>query len=300
MSKRPMPPPKPTAWDDFTRFVGMQLATGDYDAHIPFLTALARTQGLTPDESLWLGLLYMGYYTEGSMWLAFTTPGVRRQQRPPPANLPITTQRRNLYGGRIVRHFADLYRVRPFTRWLADRRTWADLLLAVGSLWGNGRWASYTTSELLTHLGGPRVEPTSYEVVNSSGPRKGLGALGLPPSEASAEQVRQHIALTHGEVPMSVLESLLCDWAGMSKGTFYAGRNIDRQQGRILQAEAHCGRRLDVLWRVRREVFPAETLGEDNGWQGIDANRLKSYRDTGAVLTPDEDRTTTSTRRRRG
>lgn len=275
----------------FIDFCHIQLDTGDYDAHIPFLRGLVADYSLSREEAIWLGLLYMAYYTEGSMWVAFSSSKVRNRQCLPPTDLPITTQRRNLYGGRIQRHLEELCQIESLCWWLDQATSWQELLDVVGSVYGNGRWASYTTSELLMHLGDLDLEPSSYEIVNSSGPRKGLIALGLEPNEQSAELVQQAIADDSGcHVPPSVLESLLCDWAGMNKGTFYAGRNIDRQQGRILAVEEITGRKLPVLWEVRSRVFPEETLGELNGWQGIDKKRLKAYRDCNRILRPEEDR----------
>lgn len=274
----------------FLDFVALQLETGDYDAHIPFLTNLVKDGGYSPETAMWLGLLYMAYYQEGSMWVAFNRPGVRSRKTRPPLTLPITQQRRNLYGGKIELHLNDLHAKPSLTEWLGDCADWTSLLRSVRSVWGNGRWASYTTSELLTHLGGPAVEPSCYDVLDSSGPKKGLKALGLEPSEASAEAVRGVLAANGMPVPMSVLESLLCDWAGMNKGTFYAGRNIDRQQGRILDVERKLGCRLTKLWQVRLKTFPHNTLGELHGWEGIDKQRLKAYTRDGAVLAPQDDR----------
>jgi hypothetical protein len=37
-------------------------------------------------------------------------------------------------------------------------------------------------------------------------------------------------------------------------------------------------------------VYPLTTLGELNGWEGIDKARLKAYKETGTVLAPWEDR----------
>lgn len=270
------------SWDEFVDFCRLQLDTGDYDAHIPFYKEL--TKNLPTEEALWLGLLYMGYYQEGSAWMAFLTPGVKQRRKMPPVKYPITTQRRNLYAGKIARHFTDLLAVENLGRWLHAAKSWEELLEVVGGVWGNGRWASYTTSELLTHLGGPRLEPTTYEVLTSSGPKKGLEHLGVPATDAGADGVMKSLSRDGIDLSPSMLESILCDWAGMNKGTFYAGRNIDRQQGRILQVERSYGIKCSTLWHVRRRVFPGSALGELHGWEGIDHKRLKSYRSTGVVL----------------
>lgn len=276
----------------FVDFCKSQLETGDFDAHIPFLKELCGELELTKEQSVWMGLLYMGYYNEACAYTAFKRPGVKQKKVLPPMDLPIETQRRNLYGGRIRRHFEDLYTRSPHLPWLEGANNWEDLLSIVGSVYGNGRWARYTTSELLTHLGRLPYEPDCFEILESSGPRAGLHWLGLEPSEMNAMAVLRMMADEGVKVSVSQLESLLCDWAGMNKGTFYAGRNIDRQQGRIIKVAALLGSKVDLslLYVIRKRVFPGYSRGESNGWQGIDKKRLKAYKETGKVLHPGEDR----------
>ena len=76
----------------------------------------------------------------------------------------------------------------------------------------------------------------------------------------------------------------------MNRGTFYAGRNIDRQQGRILAVEKQLGRKLNQLWAVRRKVFPEYSLGELHGWEGMDLPRKKVYKNKNHVLLPGDSR----------
>lgn len=278
-------------WSNFLYFVRSQLFTGDYDAHIPFIKELCSDLDLNIEERLWIAFLYMGYYTEGSMYIAFSKKMVRNRKLTPPDDLPITTQRRNLYGGRIQRHWEELHEITSLSDWLGQSSSWSELMELVGSVYGNGRWAKYTTSELLVCVSDLEHEPDSFEILDSSGPKKGLSYLGLGPGEESAELVHNKLSREGIDIPFSQLESLLCDWAGMNKGTFYAGRNIDRQQGRILQVEEKLGTKLDKLWEIRSKVFPPETLGELNGWEGIDKERLKTYRDKNKkVLLPQESR----------
>lgn len=275
---------------EFVKFCVMQIATGDYDAHLPFLAYLARD--LVLEDALWMGMLYMSYYTEGSMWIAFQDPAVRVRRKMPPLDLPITVQRRNLYGGKIRKHFADLMRIHKLTEWVGAAEDWGQLLRVVGSVWGNGRWAAYTTSELLAFMAKLPIEPDTFEILGSSGPRQGLEALELPASEQGALTALGWLEDAGVRIgKMSVLESLLCDWAGMRKGTFYAGRNIDRQQGRILDVERLTGKKLDALWEARQVVYPHWSLGELHGWEGIDRDRLRAYRDRKHLLRADEGRT---------
>ncbi len=285
--------------DKFLYFVKLQLETGDYDAHIPFLKEYCN--GMSGEESVYMGFLYMAYYNEASAHLAFVDRLVIKQFADGGGGglmqYPIELQRRNLYGGRIYQHLDEVHARRPLHGWLLGAQNWCQLLNLVESVWGNGRWATYTSAELLMHLGDlNHIEPDRFEIASSSGPRQGLEFLGLTPTEQSAHEVHQTLNREGLACSVSQCESLLCDWAGMNKGTFYAGRNIDRQQGRIhkvddmLAGETVCASKLSELWVIRHRVFPENTLGELGGWHGIDKDRLKVYQATGRVLAPWEGR----------
>ena len=265
----------------FIAFTRLQLSTGDYDAHIPFLKSLS--SHMCDEDRAWLGLLYMAFYNEASAWMSMTQRGTL---------YPIEQQRRNLYGGRIHGHLAEL-RVRcPWAERLRACRSWRDLRRIIEKVPGNGRWASYTTAELLMNLLELPIMPDSYEILESSGPQRGLRFLGLEPSEFNCALVMGKLEQEGIELSVSQLESILCDWAGMNKGTFYAGRNIDRQQGRIdkVMKLIRDDEAFHELW-LAREVFPDASRGERCGWLGIDTRRLKAYKETGQVLAPWENRT---------
>jgi hypothetical protein len=80
------------------------------------------------------------------------------------------------------------------------------------------------------------------------------------------------------------LESLACDFNSLNKGRYYIGRDIDRQQYRIQRAEDATGIICKELWDARKRVFPHKYLGELNGWEGIEKDRLLHYVTTGEVI----------------
>lgn len=284
------------AFEKFAYFCRLQLETGDYDAHIPFLKEVVKQQGLRLDQAVELGFLYMAYYSEASAWAHWQEH--RGLHGSAIESLPIETQRRNLYGGRIHQHLNELHEMNQEKPWLDRLRacgSWAELLDEIGTVYGNGRWSSFTTSELMLHLAKLDIEPDSFEVLDSSGPLNGMMALGLQPCEQTCKDVHTELADEGIALNYSQLESLLCDWCGMCKGTFYAGRNIDRAQGRILKVagrfdDTRVTFELESLWTARSKTFPEATLGELNGWSGINKPRLKHYNKTGIVLTPGEER----------
>jgi hypothetical protein len=272
-------------------FVKLQLYSGDYDAHIPTFVELKREHKLSIEAAVELSFLYMAYYSEASAWIHFQTYGGLHSRAID--YLPIETQRRNLYGGRIHLHLTELCELHQDKPWLDRLRacnSWSELLDEVGSVYGNGRWSSFTTSELLIHTAELDIEPDSFEVLSSSGPLNGMLALGLAPCEQTCKDVHQALLDEGITTSFSQLESLLCDWCGVCKGSFYSGRNWDRQQGRILKVEERTGKLLLPLWEVRSKATKLGCLGELNGWAGIDKQRLKHYAKTGVVLAPWEER----------
>lgn len=283
-------------FDKFCTFVRHQLETGDYDAHIPWMVGLMKKFELRLDEAVEIGFLYMAYYNEASAWQHWAWHKMLRpdELKKTLRQLPIESQRRNLYGGRIEEHLCELHEMnleKPWLERLQSCGSWEDLLDEIESVYGNGRWASYTTSELMLHLAKLDLEPDSFEILTSSGPLNGLLALGLQPCEETAKEVHEALGAEGISTTYSQLESLLCDWCGVcTKGSFYSGRNIDRQQARIIKVERMTGASLPELWEIRKEVYPHKSLGELNGWVGIDKERLKHYKRSGEVLAPWEGR----------
>lgn len=305
---------------DFLELVERQFATADFDAVHPTHLYLIERFKLDREQAVWLVMLYMGFYNEGSAWAAFsqsdpfTVPPVFRIER----------NRRNLYGGRVRDHFqalADGARAYGsgyefLTQEFDDdspAENWRRLLGTLRGVYGNGRWAAFTTADHLHKVCKLPVRPTDIENAGSSGPADGLRrAFGLTASSTLdakddlehlnelAEQALDAILtyvdvkvpyLDDGHVDMGMVESVLCDWSGLARGSYYSGRNIDRMQARIVDVMTSFNiGKLDVLWEAREAVFDRRHLGEFNGWAGIDTDRLKHYARTGEVLWSHERR----------
>lgn len=279
-----MPVLKLGDYKGFFKFAQLQADTSDSDPHVQVWTEVARARKMRPDQKLWMTMLYMAYYQDGSMWFAMT----EKKLGLPPLDLPISYQRRNLFGGRIERHLQDLVDKAPLLTYLkAD--TWDSLLKKLQSIYGNGRWASYTTAEMIVAMGlGPK--PETFEIAGSSGPKQGLEFLNLEGTERAAEQLHNKMRKDGLDVPPEKLESFLCNWSRMCKGDFYAGYNLDRQQARLLKIERLKDVKFKEPWEARKAVLPKSCLGEHQGWEGVDKKRIKHYAKTGEVLTPWENR----------
>lgn len=287
-----------TEHPDFLRLIVRQFATSDFDTEHPLCLWLIEREKLTYEQGLWLSFLYMAYYDEASAWATF------RDSEPftVPENTeyPIGTNRRNLFGGKIRKHFESLRQCYKSVRnWPTHnftgepRRDWEQLKKNLGEVWGNGRFACYTTAEMIQKVNGARVEITGFDNKDSSGPADGITRVyncerSVPVLDAHGERAYQRVLRakinpTYVGVDRGVVESVLCNFSGICRGKFYSGRNVDRQQQRIMRVEA-MGVDLEELWEGRLATLNHGHLGELNGWEGIDRKRLLHYRDTGELL----------------
>jgi hypothetical protein len=279
---------RPIALGPFLAFCRGQVALGDTDPHVAVYARVSHRLKLGREARAWLALLTMAYYHDGSGWRAWRHPGVLERRALPPADSPISKQRRNLFGGRIQRHLEDLYGIGDLGAWLRVP-SWSALVERLRGLYGNGRWASYTTAELLVRIGAVDVTPDTYEIAGSSGPRRGLGYLRLPATEAAAAGLHALTRAQGIEVNTEVFESVLCNWNRMNGVGFYLGHNLDRQQVRLRAVEA-LGTDATPLWEARRAVFDHRALGELQGREGVDKARMRLYREVGRIPLAWEER----------
>lgn len=289
---------------DFLHLVRRQFVSSDFDAEHPVCLWLIKKHGLSYRQSLWLSFLYMAFYDEASAWVVFKSADPFTI--PTNTAFPIGMNRRNLFGGKIDQHFESLRQVaQTASDWPTHNftgvpwRDWEILNTNLGTVWGNGRFAKYTTAEMLQKVAGVSVEITGFDNKDSSGPADGIARIygctrDIPTLDTHAEIAYNRVIAsglrpTYTTVDRGVVESVLCNFSGCCRNKFYSGRNVDRQQERIKRVEA-MGHTLPDLWEARQAVFRKADLGELAGWGGIDRERLKSYTQTGKILWSHEGR----------
>lgn len=307
----------------FVQLVHRQFATCDFDAVHPVQKHLVAKHRLDQEQAIWLSLLYMGYYNEGSSWVAF----LRSKPWTFPGKLPVERNRRNLYpAGKLKEHFdsiaAAVKKHGTAIAWLTNGFTaepeadWHRLVDALRAIAGNGRWAAYNTADHLHKVCGLPVHPPDVANTGSSGPADGLQRIYGDKEGAEQLRITTDVAVLNGyadklfaelraalgdfHVPylepgyidMGMMESVLCDWSGLDRGQYYSGRNIDRMQERMHRVMTEVGaiKEMNDLWSARRAVYDERHLGEFNGWVGIDKHRLGHYARTGEVLWSHEKR----------
>jgi hypothetical protein len=82
------------------------------------------------------------------------------------------------------------------------------------------------------------------------------------------------------------LESTICAYSKLFKGTRYLGYYIDRFQEELIHARNNGYPKEDMLqlWEFRSKVSPSEFLGEYGGWSGIRKERCKLWLKEGKFL----------------
>lgn len=292
---------------DFLEFSQMSLAMSDFDAEQPICKYLIESQDMDRASKLWLCFLYMAFYDEASMMAVYneTAPFTV----PKDLDLPIAKNRRNLWGGRLKKHFEALAEHArhsadwPFHDFDDDpAQNFEKLKKTVKAVWGNGRWATFTTAELIQKMF-PELGMviTNIDAKDASGPADGLCRLfkctkkevermDLGLEYAYAALLERGMRPTYTDLDRGVVESILCTFSGTVRGVYYSGRNVDRQQHRIMTVEEEKGIELNQLWIARQKTIDEKFLGELNGWVGIDKERLQHYKKTGEILCIYENR----------
>ena len=75
----------------------------------------------------------------------------------------------------------------------------------------------------------------------------------------------------------------LCSYRKLFKQSRYLGYYVDRQQEELLFLEKSWPEKdfWEELWQYRRKYVPDEYLGELNGWEGIQRERVTAWVDKG-------------------
>lgn len=286
----------------YSVFHGAALASGDVDPVYPVLREIAREQQWTGEATIKAIFAHVAYYDMGSGLTAFSRSKTFEGM---PADLPCATERRaHRMPSKLRAHLDHLGSLQVMhnglSRWLWDLtvpgdpvKSWVNVSrFGLMRVTGNGRWSSYKTAEMLKEVAGWALAAPDMGHAHSSGPRRGLELLYPELARFSdrndqaaidlLDQVSAKHAADH-RAPIEQAETTLCDFNSLVKGDYYVGHDIDKMQAQLIRAGN--GPLIQAAWRARRKVLPGPYLGELNGWEGVDRERCKAYRDTGQILT---------------
>lgn len=294
---------------DYAVFHAMEIRTGDVD---PVYRVLRRLSPFYSNrEMALLSFLHVAYYDLGSALRAYGHLGgkVDFGAIDTIMGFPCGTERRGMRDRNEMRkHLHALFTIDAefagLHRWAAQFPTYGELFGALQGIYGNGRWAAYKTSELLSwsmrdYLEGAHLwEPTDMGHAHSSGPRQGLELLwaGLPlPAGHGAQAVRRLDAVSEALVvelhregiwaSQATAETTLCDFHSLVKGRYYPGHDINQM-----------GEQLDRAWRlvkdgpllgarshVAQAIVASVDEFEGEAVKPVDKARRKTYQATGKI-----------------
>ena len=286
-------------------FAQEHVASRDIDPVYPVARYLQRSYGR--ERALWHSLVYVAYYNIASAETAFNPlcEWLYADWTVSDAilKLPTGTERRNLRTAqKMMIHLSALAECSEeyggFDNWLRDGlgsdayANWNALDERLQVPWGNGRWASYKTREVLWKVNDFPLAAPDTGMANSSGPRDGLAVIfptsaewtGNDPNtinqlETLAWWLRDELASAHEvDLPIEELETVLCDYHALIEGRYYVGHDIDQMLEQTLADTVYPDARRRVL-EAREATLPHEYLGELNGWWSVDRERKHAFRD---------------------
>ena len=211
-----------------------QVRTGDLDPVYPWLRAYFDLTGADPQQAASLTITYLTYYRVDSAVHAWEQAGRRVPTNP--LKHPTGTERRAHRDRRqLDKHLHDLHihMAGDPHGWLTNAPTWEAMTDRVTAVHGNGRWAAYKACDLATKVhNAPWTAPDAGHA-NSTGPRKGLGLLGIPdPGGNSPDTIAYLNAVTLeladliGDPDLSQVETSLCDFRSHVLGRHPLGHDV--------------------------------------------------------------------------
>ncbi|MFD7157946.1 hypothetical protein ACFV9C_25315 [Kribbella sp. NPDC059898] len=289
---------------DLATFAHLEWVSRDVEPWADLITELHRSGALDTEAALWVLYLYNAYDDFGSAWTAYArwpTPRAwaTAPDRTDAADLPIMTERRNLYAGKmLLRHASYTRYVGTGTQaeWLSsaldgpDReRNWNRMLAFTRQVWGVGRQASFEWTEFISKVLDWPLDAPDGCLWESSGPRESLQRLYGNPTptrgwlEHHAEVCRAELYAAGVELKWVDFETVICDFNVMRKGRYYVGQHLAALRAEILSAPADDRPTLEAAWNV---AIPAPWSGIA---PGVDKALRGAYRRTGAILDPCRD-----------
>lgn len=294
---------------DLVEFARLEVAAADIEPWAATITAMTResvvgTHALPREGALWMAAMYN---TTDDLLSALKIAAVAAspadwraagpQARHITATVPLSGERRNLYGGRILDRmdsYAELVGPQTQAQWiseaihpLADRQSNFTMLMPwLRRVWGVGRLAAFEWAEFLHKIDGQPVETTDGCLWESSGPRQSLERLyGEPASGRGwlvdrAEETRALLRAEGVRLSWWDFETVICDFNVMAKGRYYPGKHLAMISAEIAG--------LPDQWRPGWTAAFRSVVPEP--WReippGVDRDLCRAYAATGTIRTP--------------
>jgi hypothetical protein len=284
-------------WHDYVEFHREQIESWDIDPVYPVLRWIAKDADR--ESALWLTFLHVAYYHVGSalaVWDRHKYPVVPDDDL---LRLPCGTERRGHRDPEKLRkHLTSLVARAPLSDFVdlaiakTPLRSWSRMEILLQTIWGNGRWATYKTSEMLMKVNGLPLEATDMGHKNGSGSKHGLKLLfpNAPTGNTPRDiQILDRMSLDlverlHAagvEASLETAETSLCDFHSLLEGRYYVGHDIDAMLGQLRAVPSPL---TEKAIQARYETLPHRYLGEVQGWETTDDERKRTYKKTGQLV----------------
>ncbi len=292
------------SWEQFAAFHQEMVETNELDPVYPVLKEMGRLLNLSKEDLTWLVHVYVAYYDMGSALNCFEeNPQPRVPSNPTLSRFCATERRGHRDPYRFKPHFESLVSISEnngglyawITKYLTGdpERSWKAIQAPLEVIYGNGRWAAYKVAEMLQKVIDLPIQAPDMGHANSTGPRDGLAylysdlptgnkALDIATLDAYSQDLLQKVAAQGASAKIEEVETSLCGLKSLINGHYYIGADIDKMQESLDKQPCSL---TPIAYQARANVFPHRYLGELNGWSGIDKERLKAYKQTGAILT---------------
>ena len=278
-------------WNDYIAFHTEQITSWDIDPVYPVLNYLIRD--VDNESGIWLTFLHVAYYHIGSalaVWHKYPYPTVPDDDA---LRLPCGTERRaHRDPAKLKKHITHLIEHAPIEQFVNraitndPRRSWARMEMMLHTIWGNGRWATFKTSEMLMKVNGLPMEATDMGHKNGSGSKHGLKLLfpNAPTGNSQrdiaildklSDQLVDRLRAEGAPATLETAETSLCDFHSMLEGRYYVGYDIDAMMHQLRAVPSPL---TEKAFEARRATIPMRYLGEVNGWETTDDERKRAYK----------------------
>jgi hypothetical protein len=280
-------------------FARLEMESRDVEPWAGLLGVLWEGDVVDGEHLLWLIKLYNAYDAFDSAFAVFSrwgSPGewLTALDRYEAAQFPCTQERRNLRGGKVVKHL-EAYAMAlaggsqygwliHAVRGLGPERDFERLTAHLRTLWGVGRQTAFEWAEFLAKAAEFPITAPDAMLWESEGPRRSLQRLyGNPRPSAEwldlrAVECRQMLADAGVSLSWEDFETIICDFNVGRDGRYYPGRHLAALREEIDLIGPPWK---DVLMEAWYEYVPEPWCDIA---PGIDKEKLTVYRDTGILL----------------
>lgn len=281
-------------------FARVEVISADVEPWAATIAELHRSGVLDVEQAHWVVKLYNAYDSLGSAFGVFHRWGsvgewAAAADKRDAADYQCTQERRNLRGGKVIRHlqsFHDALAGMSIDAWIKQPikgdhpgRDFDRLTAWVRQVWGVGRQTAFEWAEFAGKVHNLPVDADNAQLWESEGPRRSLQRLyGNPKPTAEwldqkARVCKEMLAVEGVELAWVDFETIICDFNVMRDGRYYPGRHLAALREEIDEMPEPWRSTLDAAWR---RIIPP-------GWvdiaPGIDKAKMPVYRNTGAMIT---------------